>query len=253
MRRNFSTDVIVLRNYPIGENHKGVVLLTRDHSILHAIAHGAASSKGKLRNLVSPFCEGTGYIYFEPVKKSYKFSDMDCRQFHTGIRSNLVKFFTASLWAEVVLHSFGGGGPHDDGEAYALFTFALSLLEDCIDKSIVAHSVQFIWRYLKILGLQPELNRCASCSRILEQNEPAVLSSSGHSLLCTGCSGGGGLILTAGALKYLKTTGKMEFRTALRVGLEPASMTGLKEVFYRLLQEILEQPLKTLRAGTGIL
>ena len=148
MSRNTSSDAIILRNTPFGEIHKNVTMLTRNAGLVRSIAYGALKGKGKLRSLTSPFAYGTVYLYNDPVKDSSKITDMDVRSFFENIRENLKKFYTASLWAEIVLYSHGGG--EDNEEVFDFLLESMQLLEILQDEREIGYcSVQFIFRYLK--------------------------------------------------------------------------------------------------------
>ena len=133
MGRNFRTEAIILRNNRFGEIHKGVTLLSPVHGLLSAVAYGAYSAKGKLRSITNPLCAGTAFLYRDPVKDSLKITDMDCREFFEGIRASLAKFFTASVWMETVLKTFGG----DAEEVFSLLTGCLRFLDaHCISSKL---------------------------------------------------------------------------------------------------------------------
>ena len=125
MSRNFRTEGIVLRNYRFGEIHRGVTLLSPEYGILQAVAYGACSAKGKLRSITNPLCAGTFFLYRDPVKDAIKITDVDCREFFEGVRAAIVKFFTASVWLETVIKTFGG----DAEEVFSLLGGSLRLLD----------------------------------------------------------------------------------------------------------------------------
>ncbi len=89
-------------------------MLTPADGLVRAIAHGANSAKGKLRGTTVPFCSGRAYLYTNPRTQSTKITDMDATEFFSGIRGDLKKFYTASLWAELVLKTFATGGSAPD-------------------------------------------------------------------------------------------------------------------------------------------
>ena len=109
MSRNIRTEAIVLKTGRVGEIHKSVTLLTPELGLVEAIAHGVYKGKGKLGGVSDPFCWSMSYLYYEPVKKNYKITDMECRELFERIRGDLGRYYAASLWAEVVIRSHAGG------------------------------------------------------------------------------------------------------------------------------------------------
>ena len=92
MNRNLRTESIILRTRRIGELHKGLTCLTRSCGIIDVIAYGAGKGKSKLSGMVDPFSLLYMYLYYDPVKDSYKVSDIEQRAIFPGIRSELGKF-----------------------------------------------------------------------------------------------------------------------------------------------------------------
>lgn len=256
MNRNSETDIIILKNSRIGDIHKGVVMLSCDAGLVSAIAHGAYSQKGKLRGVTNPFFHGHAYLYSDPVKKSVKITDLVIADYFPGLRESVTRFYTASLWAELVLKTFGG----ESETLFALLLAALRALDGADDCSAV--TIQFLWRYLELSGLQPDLGGCASCSRTLPHGASRRYHPRHSGFLCDECAAGTTepgageaetITLSAGAAAYLQHTGALEFSAALGVGADRALLGNAKRMLYRLAQDVAEAPLNTLRIGAGIL
>ncbi len=256
MNRNSESDVIILKNSRIGDIHQGVTMLSSDTGLISAIAHGAYSQKGKLRGLTNPFFHGHCYLYTDPVKKSVKITDLVISDYFPGLRESVTRYYSASLWAELVLKTFGG-----ESEAlFALLLAALRVLDNADDCSAV--TIQFLWRYLELSGLQPDLGGCASCGRQLPHGTSRRYHARHSGFLCRECAaaapepGAGAaeaITLSAGAAAYLQHTGALEFPAALGVGADRALLGNAKRMLYRLAQDVAEAPLNTLRIGGGIL
>ncbi|RKX73701.1 MAG: DNA repair protein RecO, partial [Spirochaetes bacterium] len=185
MNRNFIREGIIIKNTRIEEAHKGVTLLTRDSGLLSAIAYGAYKTKSKLKGLTDPFNRITCYLYFESVKGNWKITDVDCRDFNLGIKSDLKRYYTASMCAEVIIKSYGGGQEYE--KIFDLFSSTLKFLDNIAEAKRKFVLLQFLWRYISLLGLRPRLNKCLLCSRIIEKGETVYYSSEGG-VICTRCS-----------------------------------------------------------------
>ncbi len=251
MYRSSTTEAIVLRKVRVGEIHKALTLLTPSLGLLQALAHGAYKIKSRFRTLSEPFSHLRVYLYHDPVRGQHKVTDMESLSLFESIRGSLVRYYTASLWAEVSLKSFGAG--ESQGRLFHLLLEALSVLESVSEQEAAALSVQFLLRFLTLSGLQPDLGACAGCARPFAPQEAVYLPPRSPSLVCARCAGSGSLALSPGGRRYLEHTLQLPLRETVRVGLEERSVDQLKRLAYRLVQDGLESGLNTLRCGTGIL
>jgi DNA repair protein RecO (recombination protein O) len=250
MFRTSSTEAIVLRKVRVGEIHKSLTLLSPTLGMIGVMAHGAYKMRSRLRTASEPFGVIRAYLYHEPVKDQYKVTDIEAIDALEGIRRSVLRFFTASLWAEVSLKSYGGG----EGYAglYGLLREALGLLGRCSEASVGGLSVQFLVRFLQLAGHRPNLEHCSACGAELETPGGAYLSEEA-SLLCPLCGRPEAPRLPGGALRYLQATTKLPLAQAARIGLEARALEAAKEAVYGLVRRSLEADLNAVRCGAGIL
>ena len=249
MKRNFRTEGIILKNNRFGEIHKGLKFLSPEHGLLDAVAYGAYSPKGKLRSVTNPLCAGTLFLYRDPVKDSVKVTDMDCREFFEGIRGSLGKFFTASVWLETVLKTYGG-----DAEAvHSLLLEGLRRLDACPEEAVPRLLIQVLLRYLELSGTFPELDVCGRCGKPREEREPLYFHRGGQGLVCLHCSNGEGPECSAGALRYVLHTLGLDLTRAAAVDLDAGSLAALKRVVLALAEDLAGAPLNSVRTGLGVL
>lgn len=258
MKRNITADVIVLKNYRIGEHHKGVVMLTRTEGVLQAVAYGGYKTKSKLRNTSSPFCASRCNLYYNPVKDSWKIVDMAERHFFPSIRESLEKFYVASLWSEIILKSFGGGESGD--RLFTLFFRGLSLLEsESALESVEYISIQFLWRYLWLSGFQPDLKNCCQCNKSTVLSNIVYYNRIERGLVCPDCfqhiSHGMGRVetITSSGIKYLEYTETMNYPTSVTVTLDGGTRSKILAFLYRLVEDVVETPLNSLKMLRGLL
>ncbi len=150
MERHSTCEAVVLENQRFGEMHKGVRLFSPERGLLRATAFGAYSRKGSLRGVTDPFVWGKFYIYHDPVKHNVKITDVEVFNMFYGIREDIVRYYTASLWAEIILRSFGGGEASRD--LYAMFRECLLLVVDADEARTRLICTQFMLRFLSITG-----------------------------------------------------------------------------------------------------
>lgn len=250
MNRTSSFPALILRTYPVGEIHLGVRLLTAEHGVVQALAHGARSAKGKLRGVVGPFHSGLCYLYSDPVKNSHKITEFDVRNFRTGIREDLERYCTAALWIESILAGHAGGS-----EAPELF----QLLEDCLDilteldpRKVPRLEALFLWRFLDILGAQPEPGRCSLCDTVIPDSVAASYSSASGGFVCSRCGGIRPPLLSAGARVYLSRSDMLSVDQAVELGLASASLSELRRLLIYITSEVVEVPLRSVAVALGL-
>ena len=153
VNRSSQQSAIVIRISPFGEHHAMVDLLTAEAGLLPAVAYGIRSRRSSLRGKVVPFARGTAWLYRDPRQDRSKITDFDVERYALNISSDLDAYYEASLWAEVVWRSHASGEVGD--EVYRLIATAFSLLDDT-SAGAGALGTIVLWRYLGIMGLQPD-------------------------------------------------------------------------------------------------
>lgn len=261
MKRQRRFSAIILATSRFGEIHRSVQLLTEEDEIVRAIAHGASSPKGKLRGKADQLTYGVCYLYTEPVKGYSKITDFDPVEFFPGIKGNLEAFYAASSWAEAVLKSLAGGGQAT--EVFGLLKESLDGLEAALSAAggtgagaVRLFSIRFIWRYLAILGVQPDLGECGSCGRVLGDGDPRFVRPRAGDVVCGSCAGEYDLLLPAP--EALARVAAAKFGVPGGLALESVSLgvedsRHLSGVLYTLLESTLGAPLETRRSGRSIM
>jgi len=251
MSRNQTCSAIVLKTYHIAEIHLGVNLFTRERGLLSAIAHGARSAKGRLRGLTDPFCLGSVYLYTDPVRNSVKITEFDVQEFFLGLRENIRRYYTASLWSEIVLKSYGGGESSE--QLFDLFVAAMKQVDNATEQQISLVSIQFLARYLAMVGTFPATDECGSCGRSLSEGRSVRYSATRETFVCLDCAGPDMLELPVGALRYLDHTLSLPVVSAFGIGVDQLSVSAILRLLYALVGSLVETPLSTLEIGRGIL
>lgn len=248
MSRNLRGEVIVLKCVRLQEFHKIVTLLSPTLGLLQAIAHGAYKGKGRLSATTELFVCSNASLYHDPVKRSYKITEAEPIAYFDAIRTDLERFYAASVMAETILKSYGGGEGYD--RVYGLLKEALSHLDSGAVTARI--ETQFLWRLVGLLGFLPEIESCSSCGRPFD--EGALYRLRTGDLLCRSCAGGlqaGGeehyLPLSVGALRYLAHTGSLSLSESAAIGLDRRSERATLAFLHGLIEEIVETPLLSLR------
>jgi DNA repair protein RecO (recombination protein O) len=254
MQRSLSTPAIVLRKARVGEIHKALTLLTPARGLLQAMAYGALKIGSRLSTASEPFHLFQAWLYHDPVKDQYKLTDAQSLEPHDPLRRSVAKFFTASLWAETCLKSYGGAG--ESGPLFELLAEALRLLDLEAPGREAYLSIQFLARFLAVSGHRLDPEHCGRCQLGFEPQASAFVSREEGALVCAACrqEGAGSYVnLPPGARRYLAATLPLPLAPAAAVGLEQASLAALRTAMYLLVQASLEAPLKSLDCAAGFL
>ena len=250
MARNFSSKGIILKTTRIGEIHKSVSLFTPELGLINAVAHGAYKGKSKLSGSTDVFSISLFYLYFDPVKNSYKVTDVDRPKALDRIRSDIARFYYASLCAEVIIRTFAGGGEFE--ATFSLLFEALSMINDAPGEKLKDVLSVFLYKYTEILGYLPEIDTCTKCGASLDDGGSIGFHADG-SVLCQRCVDGHAPTINPGARRYLAYTANRSLAESLKIGMDQKTSTGLQNALLTLIQHIIGAPLKSLKGARGIL
>jgi DNA repair protein RecO (recombination protein O) len=245
MFRSTTTDSIVIRRERMGEFHKSLTLLTSTLGLVTATAFGAYKMKSRLRMGSEPFTHARVSLYLNPVRHSYKITELEVRESFERLRGELVLFSAASFWAEVVMKSFGAG--EISGTLFRLFLDCLKLLNGSGPEREPYFTSQFLWRFLSLCGYQPDIARCDGCGAHLDPAQESVYEQSANAFLCNACRLSPFLLLPAGVLRYLSATGTLPLENACQVSLDRESLGALKDFLFQAVRAVLEGEIRSSR------
>ncbi|NLA93513.1 MAG: DNA repair protein RecO [Spirochaetales bacterium] len=245
MEKNLTCQAIVLANKKWGDLHRLVTLLSPTLGLFEAVAYGAR--KGKLAGGIEPFSMGTFFLYSNRPKRGYTLKDVDLVASQGVIKEELERLYIGHALAEIVIRMHGG----DYGDLFHLTTAAIELLDDpAIEAKRVL--ILFIARFIRIMGLEGDLNQCPQCGRDYQEEELLTFSQTLNSPCCSACGDVGGEVAWAlgpGARRYLLYIHSMEEREAVLVPLSETATIRLVRYMLRYLTTILGSPLKSLNTA----
>lgn len=217
--RNRRVQAVILKVRDTGAGNSLVTMLTAEGGITTSLLYGGP--KSKLRSQIQPFNSGNVWLYEDKAKETSKITDFEVCAAHMRLKANLYKIWAASLAAEVVLKTHAAGEPKD--------TFVLlSAFLDGIDASDEGESrlgmVRFLWRYLGLLGVRPQVSECAA-----------------------------GFRLDRDAVAYLEAMSIMRPGEVRQLPLGAESLQQLKDMTFSLITEAAGGRLSTMEMGFSIL
>jgi len=243
MTYDIKAQAIVLRANRVGEHHRGLSMLVSGKGLVDSLAYGAMSRRSALRSAALPYNRGVAELHYDGSRRRWRLRSFDPVDTHDGLRDDLERFYTASTWAEILLRSYGSG--EDSTTLFTLAASAFSLLSGCVPQGISRLKCAFLWNFLKIEGVRPELNRCNQCGGNLEDRTVYFLPNG--LLVCPDCGAGDLNELSLGARRWLFVISDIEMNRAIKIGLPIHSAAAVEQWLLAITQSLLERSLKSLR------
>ncbi len=253
--RNKCIQAIILTITPQGENNRRICVLSSDMGLFYATLYGGP--KSKLRSLVQPFNAGKLWIYNDALKKSIKITDFEVTDSHINIHTNLYKIWTVNFACEILLKTHCAG---DEKKAFTLFCAFTNGIDKCDDKESLLGTIRFLWRYLALLGIQPDISQCSHCkSNLLNKNcyyLPAYsemvcedcfksLYFNTEKMLC--------FPLNKNSVLYLSAINELSPGKVRSLLIDSQTVYELKQFTFYLIEQAVTSKLKTIEMGMGIL
>jgi DNA repair protein RecO (recombination protein O) len=194
-----ASDALVLRTYALGETSKVVVLLTRERGKARAVAKGARGRRSRYRSALEPLSEVRVGLHGRQGAELFRLGDCELiRSAHRAGRLGLDPSLALSYCAEL-LESFAQEGQAEDA-VYRLGVAAVEAIERGQASDTVTRYLE-AW-LLKLGGVYPPLDRCASCEAALgggarEYHEPS------HGFVCADCLPASGPLLSTAAVTFV--------------------------------------------------
>jgi DNA repair protein RecO (recombination protein O) len=150
---------IVLRTYRLGEADRIVVLMTRDHGKVRAVAKGVRKTKSKFGARLEPMSHIA--VQFHEGRELDIVTQTESVDHFRPIRDDLDRIARASAMLEAVDQMALEREPN-----VRLYQMLLGAL-----RSLAGHNgplvvPAFFWKLLALEGLRPVLERCAACDAV---------------------------------------------------------------------------------------
>jgi DNA repair protein RecO (recombination protein O) len=152
----YRDDGIVLRTYKLGEADRIVVLLTRGHGKVRAVAKGVRKTKSRFGGRLEPMSHASLLLYegrdLDVINQAESID-----HFRT-LREDLDRLTRASAMLEVADHLSLEREPNP--RLFAMLLGALRTLAADTGPLVVP---AFFWKALALEGFQPEVEVCVAC------------------------------------------------------------------------------------------
>lgn len=254
MNRSSSTSAIILSLKPLGENNSSVTLLTPDNGIVYAVLYGGP--KSRLRSLVAQWNSGKVWLYENAEKNQIKISDFEVSNYHTSFSQNLFKSYAASLAAELAIKTKSAGSTE---QCFNLVSGFLDGMELCDEAQSRVGLIRFLWRFLELLGVQPQSHACSSCGTPFLDSRfaPDAISyynSMENSFICPSCGSAENAIpVSNAAVQYLSALSVLSPSEARKLSIDEETYGQIRQLVFFLIENSIEQKLNSIETGMGIL
>lgn len=258
MNRNVSTNAIVLSVSPSKENNSTVTLLTEKEGVIYATLYGG--HKSRLKSLFTLWNSGIVYLYKNEERKSIKINDFDVKKYHSSFSENLFKMWSASLASEIILKTKCGGS---NNESWILLNGFLDGLEISNEDQSKLGLIRFLWRYLSLLGIQPDATFCGKCGKSffdiknhkMLYNETSYFDSIENCFICTECSYKDNRLLPVktDGVEYLAAISLLTPAEVRKLQIDKNVYGQIKDIVYYLIENGIGTKLNSLETGIGIL
>lgn len=258
MNRSFSTFAVILNIKPFGENNSTVTLLTNEKGIIYATLYGGP--KSKLRSLVTLWNFGTIWLYENQEKKQIKITDFEVKNYHSTFSQNLFKMYSASLVAEICIKTQCAGSPK---ECFKLVVGFFDGMEIVNEQQAKTGLVRFLWRFLELLGIQPQSHCCSFCGKsFLEYKlfNHCFYNFLENTFFCDECvkndfsdfQNRNFFYLDKNAIQYLCAISVLDFCEVRKLKITENEYEQIKQILFFILEHNLEQKLNSIETGQGI-
>lgn len=180
------TDAIVLQSFAYGETSRIVRLLTRSIGVQSAIAKGATRARSQYA-LMEPFAEGMASIYVRESRDLQTLGGFDLTRSRQGLGSDLTRFASASLVAELVMRT---GSEEAQPELFEAVSGGLDRLLDAPAGQVEVTALAVAWHVVSVLGFGPELDSCIGCGEGVEADRAVAFDYAAGGIRCDECAAG---------------------------------------------------------------
>lgn len=180
---------ICIRRLDFSETSQVVALFSRSHGLLKALAKGAKrttkAGHGKFDGGLDLLDLGDAVFLHSPEKELSTLTEWTLLDGHLALRDNLRGMYLAQYAAELVPLLFHEHDPHPD-----VFDDLAGLIPLLCTESLEESFLAFELRLLYAAGVMPELHRCVSCQKPLNDTEPSFFTPAGGGIACVACESG---------------------------------------------------------------
>ena len=227
-----TTDGLIIKENPVGEDDRLVTVLTRDRGLVRAFVRGARKLKNRNASATGLLCYSSFTLFHH--KDTYTIDEASPLEVFFSLRGEIEKLSLAQYFCEICLCLAPEETPAE--ELLRLILNSLHLLAG--DRRPAAQlKAVFELRAMTLSGFMPDLVACTGCGAF--EAEEMYFSPIDGVLVCGACrdrSGRGGMMpVTKGVLAAMRHITYAEFAKLFRFELPAEGLKQLGEITQRYL------------------
>jgi DNA repair protein RecO (recombination protein O) len=196
-----TSDALVLRTYKLGETSKVVVLLTRERGKLRAVAKGARGARSRYRSALEPLSEVRATLYGRQGAELLRLGECELLRSAFFVGGAEPEGRLALSYFAELLDAFAQEGEAED----AVYRLALAVVRAAEEGTSGMGLARYLEAWLlRLQGLYPPLDRCASCGGGIPAGELRYHPVS-HGFACGHCAPEGRFTLSRAARGTLES------------------------------------------------
>ena len=186
MKKNYTTQAINLKNYPLNDNDSIVVMFSKTKGLLHAVAKGAKSPKSKLGARVQMFVANDIMLY--EGKNLDTIAQAQSLNTFYKIRSNLDKM-SYSMYVTEIVNNFCSKTQNQNENHEEIYNLIFKTLEKIASsnskKEVILNTLKFQIKIMDFLGWGLDFDFCSICQKKIEEN---AFYTTNYGILCKSCA-----------------------------------------------------------------
>ena len=197
-----ASDALVLRTYELGETSRLVVLLTRERGKVRAMAKGARARRSRFQSALEPLSEVRVGLYGRQGAELYRLGQCELlRSAFLSAGRSLDMALALSYFAEL-LDAFAQEGEAEE----TVYRLATSVLRAAGEGASSVALTRYLEAWLlKLQGIYPPLDTCASCGVALAEGG-LWYHEAAHGFVCRRCGPASGPAVSEAAREFLRAS-----------------------------------------------
>jgi DNA repair protein RecO (recombination protein O) len=231
---------IVLRQYPLAESDRIVVVLTRDVGMLRGVAPGARKLKSRIGGCLEPLNHVRLQVYSREGADLCRIRSCELVHSYLGRTPGLEHVYVYEYMAELIQELVPESSPNP-----LFFRLLLASIEAGEKQGPSEALTRYfeIW-CLRLSGLLPSYDSCAKCGSSVRDGEFYARIETGQAL-CSACAGGAGVRLGARANTLLRSAVEISPAQFVRSGAPATALREIEGLTQRMIETHLEKRLKS--------
>jgi DNA repair protein RecO (recombination protein O) len=172
---------VVLRTYKLGEADRIAVLVTQGHGKVRAVVKGVRKTKSRFGSRLEPMSH-VAVLMYQGRGELEVVNQAETLDHFRAVREDLDRFSKASSMLEVVDQV-----AQEREAAPALYRMLVGALRALAARDAPLLMPAFFWKLLALEGLEPVLDRCATCGA---EDDLVAFDVNEGGVLCRSCRQG---------------------------------------------------------------